>query len=95
MRKYKVKTVEAEALEFDPEKAEDDNGRTNADELAELCGGRVYWVERDGNTVPQVAFPAKSGTKVANVGDYLVKLNENEFTSMTAKDFEAKYEATR
>lgn len=95
-KKYNLRSVKAEQLTFDPSKEKGDDeekdNRTNADELAEWSGGEVTWVERQGNTVPQVVLTSRTGTRVANVGDYVVEVNEGEFTVQSERDFESKYE---
>ena len=94
-KKYSLRSVSAEQVKFDPskEKGNDENDRrTNADELAEWYGGEVAWVERDGNTVPQVVISSRTGTRVANVDDYVVELSENNFTVMSKAEFERTYQ---
>lgn len=90
-KKYDVRSVKAEQLTFDPSKEE--GKRTNAGQLAEWCGGTSTTVVRDGNTVPQVVVNTRSGTRVANVGDYVVELNDDNFTVMSERDFEQTYQS--
>lgn len=95
-KKYSIRAVKADQLTFDPDKekgnTEGKDNRTNAEELAEWSGGSVEWVTRDGNTVPQVVISSRTGTRVANVGDYVVELSENNFTVMSEAEFERTYE---
>jgi hypothetical protein len=91
-KSYSLRSVKAEQLTFDPSKpvGEDDKGsNTNADELAEWSGGTV---SADANGQPQVVVNSREGTRVANVGDYVVELSENNFTVMTERDFAAAYD---
>lgn len=96
---YKLRDVEAEQLTFDQEKDAPENDdakdeRTNATELADWCNGREAWVPNNhGVLVPQVVFEDRSGTRVVNVDDWLVKLNDNEFDVMTDRNFRGKYNA--
>ena len=90
-KKYSLRSVKAEQLTFDASKEQDDKKRTNAEELAEWSGGEVAWVDRNG-TVPQVVLTARTGTRVANVGDYVVELSEGNFTVMSSDEFERTYQ---
>jgi len=94
-KKYSLRSVQAEQLKFDPEKERgdgDNDKRTNADELAEWSNGSVEWVARGDNTVPQVVLTARTGTRVANVDDYVVELSEGSFTVMNKDEFERTYQ---
>lgn len=95
-KKYNLRSVKAEQVKFDASKEKGDeegkDNRTNADELAEWSGGRVEWVERNGNTVPQVVLTARTGTRVANVDDFVVELSEGNFTVMSKDEFERTYQ---
>jgi len=95
-KKYNLRSVKAEQVKFDASKEKGDkegqDNRTNADELAEWSGGRVEWVERGGNTVPQVVLTARTGTRVANVDDFVVELSEGNFTVMSKDEFERTYQ---
>lgn len=86
---YRLKTVEAEQLTFNPENEDD---KTNADDLAEWSGGRQVWAPVNGQLQPQLVFETREGTRVANVGDYVVKTGDDSFTRVTQKDFESTYE---
>jgi hypothetical protein len=94
-KKYSLRSVQAEQLKFDPEKEKgdgDNDKRTNADELAEWSSGRVEWVNRQGEEVPQVVLTARTGTRVANVDDYVIELSEGSFTVMNKDEFERTYQ---
>lgn len=94
-KKFNLRAVKAEQLTFDPEKDQgkgDTDKRTNAEALAEWSGGNVEWVDRQGNQVPQVVLTARTGTRVANVDDYVVELSEGNFTVMSKDEFERTYQ---
>jgi len=91
-KKYNLRSVKAEQLNFDADKKEDDAKRTNAEELAEWSGGSVEWVAKGDGTAPQVVLNSRTGTRVANVSDYVIELSENNFTVMTEAEFERTYQ---
>lgn len=85
---YKVRNVEAMQLE-----GNDGNGKgNNAGEVKEWSGGRESWTPgANGQLQPQIVVETRQGTRVANVGDYVVKRGTELFV-VRAKEFEAKYE---
>lgn len=87
---YQPRSVEAMQLTFDP--SQEEGKRSNGPEIAEWCGGTFTTVQRDGQPVPQVVVNASTGTRVANVGDYVVEVGEDNYTVMSEKEFEQKYE---
>ena len=94
-KKYSLRSVKAEQLTFDPEKDQgkgDTDKRTNAEALAEWSGGRVEWVARGDGSAPQVVLNSRTGTRVANVDDYVVELSEDNFTVMSKDEFERTYQ---
>lgn len=94
MKRYKLRDVEAEQLWFDQDKEGDD--RTNAGDLADVCNGRESWVPREGGVLtPQVVFEGRSGTRVVNVSDWLVRLSDTEFDVLTDRDFQSKYDTSK
>lgn len=95
-KKFSLRAVKAEQVKFDSSKERgddpDNDKRTNADELAKWSGGSVEWVDRNDSTVPQVVLSSRTGTRVANVDDYVVELSESNFTVMSKDEFERTYQ---
>jgi hypothetical protein len=88
MAMYKYKDVEAQQLLA----AEGDN-ESNAGELAEWSGGEETWApDGKGGLKPQLVINTRLGTRVANAGDYVVKLSEKSFMVVSQRDFEEQYE---
>lgn len=87
---YKVKNVEAMQLRGEDNDAGEGD---NAGEVKEWCGGRESWIPAgNGRLQPQIVLETREGTRVANVGDYIVKLSDRDFTVLREREFEAKYE---
>lgn len=85
-RKYNPRSVTADQLEVK------DDGNSNAEKIAEWCGGTATTVTNaSGQEVPQVVVDTRTGTKVANLSDYVVELSDGNFTVLSERDFDEKY----
>lgn len=63
---------------------------TNADELADWCGGRVVIQqdpENDNSTVPGINVPTVNGVKRAQVGDMLMRDHTGAFRIIKREKF--------
>jgi len=88
MPQYQLKKLEARQLT-----ATEGDNETNSGELAEWSGGEETWSpDGEGGLKPQIVLNTRTGTRVANVGDYVVQLSEKNFTVIAQKEFEEQYE---
>lgn len=88
MPMYQYKQVEARQLT-----AGDGDTESNSGELAEWSGGSESWTpDGKGGMKPQLVLNTRQGTRVANVGDYVVQSGEKNFYVMPQRDFEDTYE---
>lgn len=86
VRRYRKTGLDVEAIRFVP---------LNQIEAADWCNGKLTVIPRNGDeSRPELIIVIKTidGEMIAHLGDYIIKINDENFYPCNAETFSATYE---